>query len=62
MLISTWNRGTAEFAIEPGDRIAQLLLLPIVRRTCKWWILSNIASAAAVVLAIPACAEGIGND
>ena len=31
LLISTWNRGTAEFAIEPGDRIAQLLLLPIVR-------------------------------
>ena len=31
LLISIWNRGTAEFAIEPGDRIAQLLLLPIVR-------------------------------
>jgi len=31
LLISAWNRGTAEFAIEPGDRIAQLLLLPIVR-------------------------------
>ena len=31
LLISTWNRGTAEFVIEPGDRIAQLLLLPIVR-------------------------------
>ena len=31
LLISTWNRGTAEFTIEPGDRIAQLLLLPIVR-------------------------------
>ena len=31
LLISVWNRGTAAFAIEPGDRIAQLLLLPIVR-------------------------------
>ena len=31
LLISVWNRGAAEFAIEPGDRIAQLLLLPIVR-------------------------------
>ncbi len=31
LLISIWNRGTAPFAIEPGDRIAQLLVLPIVR-------------------------------
>ena len=31
LLISVWNRGDADFAIEPGDRIAQLLLVPIVR-------------------------------
>lgn len=31
LLISAWNRGRADFTIEPGDRIAQLLLLPIVR-------------------------------
>ena len=31
LMISTWNRGTAAYAIEPGDRIAQLVLLPIVR-------------------------------
>ena len=31
LLISVWNRGVAGFSIEPGDRIAQLLLLPIVR-------------------------------
>jgi dUTP pyrophosphatase len=31
LLISVWNRGAADFAIEPGDRIAQLLLVPIVR-------------------------------
>jgi len=31
LLISAWNRGGADFTIEPGDRIAQLLLLPIVR-------------------------------
>jgi len=31
LLISTWNRGTVPFTIEPGDRIAQLLVLPIVR-------------------------------
>jgi dUTP pyrophosphatase len=31
LLISVWNRGVAGFDIEPGDRIAQLLLVPIVR-------------------------------
>ena len=31
LLISVWNRGSADFTITPGDRIAQLLLLPIVR-------------------------------
>jgi dUTP pyrophosphatase len=31
LLISVWNRGSETFTIQPGDRIAQLLLLPIVR-------------------------------
>lgn len=31
LLISIWNRGVAGFTIQPGDRIAQLLLVPIVR-------------------------------
>jgi dUTP pyrophosphatase len=31
LLISAWNRGAAAFTIEPGDRIAQLLVMPIVR-------------------------------
>jgi dUTP pyrophosphatase len=31
LLIRTFNRGTEPFTIEPGDRIAQLLVLPIVR-------------------------------
>ena len=30
-MISVWNRGEAAFTIEPGDRIAQLVVLPIVR-------------------------------
>jgi dUTP pyrophosphatase len=29
--ISCWNRGQASFAIQPGDRIAQLVFVPIVR-------------------------------
>jgi len=32
LLISAWNRsGEAAYTIQPGDRIAQLVLLPIVR-------------------------------
>lgn len=31
LLVSCWNRGTAPFTIEVGDRIAQLVIVPIVR-------------------------------
>ena len=31
LMISTWNRGGATYTIAPGDRIAQLVLLPVVR-------------------------------
>ena len=35
LMISTWNRGGATYTIEPDDRIAQLVLLPIVRATLQ---------------------------
>jgi dUTP pyrophosphatase len=31
LMISAWNRGTADLTITPGDRIAQLLLVPVGR-------------------------------
>lgn len=31
LMVSVWHRGEAAFTIEPGDRIAQLVVLPIVR-------------------------------
>ena len=31
ILISVWNRGDEPFTIEPGERIAQLVFLPVVR-------------------------------
>ncbi len=31
LMISCWNRGMAPFTIAPGDRIAQLLLMPVGR-------------------------------
>ena len=33
--ISVWNRGREAFTTQPGDRIAQLVLAPIVRATLK---------------------------
>lgn len=33
LLISIWNRGREAFSIQPGDRIAQLVILPVVRAT-----------------------------
>ncbi len=35
LLISVWNRSAAAFTIKPGDRIAQLVVLPIVRATLQ---------------------------
>lgn len=31
LMISCWNRGTQPYTIEPGDRIAQLLLVPVAQ-------------------------------
>src|SRR5690606_8075115 len=31
IFVSVWNRGRAPFAIEPGERIAQLVVVPVVQ-------------------------------
>ncbi|GLO59617.1 deoxyuridine 5'-triphosphate nucleotidohydrolase [Vibrio sp. MACH09] len=31
LMVSVWNRGTSTFVIEPGDRIAQLVFVPVVQ-------------------------------
>jgi dUTP pyrophosphatase len=31
LMISCWNRGQVTYTVQPGERIAQLVLLPIVR-------------------------------
>ena len=33
LFISCWNRGDTEFTIETGDRIAQLVIIPVVQVT-----------------------------
>lgn len=31
LMVSTWNRGQSEFTVQPGDRIAQLVFMPVVQ-------------------------------
>ncbi|MEA3174246.1 MAG: dUTP pyrophosphatase [Gammaproteobacteria bacterium] len=31
LMVSVWNRGSAAFTISPGDRIAQMVLVPVVQ-------------------------------
>ncbi|MCP4956161.1 MAG: dUTP diphosphatase [Photobacterium aquimaris] len=31
LMVSVWNRGDTTFTIEPGDRIAQLVFVPVVQ-------------------------------
>lgn len=31
LMISCWNRGAAAFRVEPGERIAQLVVVPVVQ-------------------------------
>lgn len=31
LMVSMWNRGEQNFTIEPGDRIAQLVFMPVVQ-------------------------------
>ncbi|MGO9513615.1 MAG: dUTP diphosphatase [Steroidobacteraceae bacterium] len=30
LMVSCWNRGTAPFTVNPGDRIAQMVVVPVV--------------------------------
>ncbi|HRP35010.1 MAG TPA: dUTP diphosphatase [Gammaproteobacteria bacterium] len=31
VFVSAWNRGAAEFTVQPGERIAQMVVVPVVR-------------------------------
>jgi dUTP pyrophosphatase len=43
-MISVWNRGREAFTMQPGDRIAQLVVLPIVRATLQ--VVDEFATSA----------------
>jgi deoxyuridine 5'-triphosphate nucleotidohydrolase len=31
LMVSVWNRGTQSFTVNPGDRIAQMVIVPVVQ-------------------------------
>ena len=33
LMVSCWNRGTEPFTLEPGERLAQLVFIPVVQAT-----------------------------
>ncbi len=44
LLVSCWNRGNAPFTIEVGERIAQLVILPVVR--AEFHVVEDFARSA----------------
>ena len=35
LMVPAWNRSDADFEINPGDRIAQMIIVPIVQANFK---------------------------
>ncbi len=44
LMVSLWNRGQTDFTVEPGDRIAQMVIVPIVQ--AKFEIVEDFDSSA----------------
>jgi dUTP pyrophosphatase len=44
LMVSCWNRGTAPFTIEPMERIAQLVVVPVVRADFR--VVDDFAASA----------------
>lgn len=36
LMVSCWNRGQTSFQLEPGERLAQLVLVPVVQAEFEW--------------------------
>lgn len=44
ILVSCWNRGHEEFVIQPGERIAQMIIVPVVQ--AKFEMVAEFAESA----------------
>lgn len=52
-MVSIWNRGQDNFTIEPGERIAQMVFVPVVGLNLIWWKSLKPPIVAKVASAIP---------
>lgn len=43
VFVSCWNRSTDEFEVRPGDRIAQLVFLPVVK--AQWEVVDSFETS-----------------
>jgi dUTP pyrophosphatase len=43
-MVSTWNRGNAAFTIQPLERIAQLVIVPVVQ--AQFELVSDFAASS----------------
>jgi dUTP pyrophosphatase len=44
LMVSTWNRGNASFRLEPMERLAQLVIVPVMQ--IEWSIVDEFATSA----------------
>ncbi|MFN2308228.1 MAG: dUTP diphosphatase [Gammaproteobacteria bacterium] len=44
LLVSCWNRGQTSFTLQPGERIAQMLIVPVVR--AQFEVVSEFTASA----------------
>ena len=44
LMVSCWNRGGAEFVVQPGERIAQMVIVPVVQ--VKLEVVEDFAASA----------------
>ena len=44
VFVSAWNRGSAPFTIQPGERLAQMVIVPVVR--ARFEVVDDFAASA----------------
>ena len=53
VFVSCWNRGKETFTVEPGERIAQMVIMPVVHAALKLLKILSTVSVARAVSGIP---------
>ncbi|MBN2692514.1 MAG: dUTP diphosphatase [Burkholderiaceae bacterium] len=43
LMVSCWNRGTAPYTVQPMERIAQMVIVPVVQAT--WQVVDDFAAS-----------------